>query len=449
MISRRILQDFRAWRAREDRKPLVLRGARQVGKTTVVNRFGTEFRQFVALNLDHARDREIFDQEMPLDRTLEAIFFTSGGNPAEPDTLLFLDEVQSSPHAIRLLRDFAEERPDLPVIAAGSLLEVALDRYRASFPVGRVEFLWLYPLNFAEYAAAAHEGSADPLARIPCPGHAAPVLRHLFHDYALVGGMPEIVASWLRRRDIRSLARLYEGLLVSFTDDAAKYATSPARLAQLRHVIEAAPLVAGERITYQGFGASNYRSREMGEALRTLERAMLLYLVHPTTSTEPPALPDRRKSPRLLFLDTGLANYRAGVQAGLMRTDHLGARYRGRLIEHLVGLELLAADHGTAQKPRFWVRQRPGATAEVDYLHPYRDRLIPVEVKSGKSGALRSLHQFMERVDHDLAVRLWDGPIHLHPAKTVAGRRFRLLNLPFFLVHQLDAYVAWAEGQSD
>ena len=426
----------------------MLRGASQVGKTTVVNRFGTGFRQFVALNLDHARDREIFDQEMPLDRTLEAIFFTSGGNPAEPETLLFLDEVQSSPHAIRLLRDFAEERPDLPVIAAGSLLEVALDRYRASFPVGRVEFLWLYPLNFAEYAAAAHEGSVDTLARIPCPGHAVAVLRRLFHDYALVGGMPEIVSSWLAHREIRRLARRYEGLLVSFTDDAARYARNRTQLAHLRHVIETAPLVAGERITYQGFGASNYRSREMGEALRTLERAMLLYLLHPTTSTEPPALPDRRKSPRLLFLDAGLVNYRAGLQAGLIQPSRLAARYRGRLVEHLVGLELLANDHGTAQKPRFWVRQRSRATTEVDYLHARGDRLIPVEVKSGKSGALRSLHQFMERVDHDLAVRLWDGPVHLHSAQTVAGKKFRLLNLPFFLVHQLDAYLGWAEHRA-
>ncbi len=97
-----IVHALRAWRAREDRKPLVLRGARQVGKTTAVNHFGTEFRQFVALNLDHPRDREVFDQELPLDRTLEAIFFSRGGNAAEPDTLLFLDEVQSSPRAVRL-----------------------------------------------------------------------------------------------------------------------------------------------------------------------------------------------------------------------------------------------------------------------------------------------------------------------------------------------------------
>ena len=232
---------------------------------------------------------------------------------------------------------------------------------------------------------------------------------------------------------------------MSYADDAAKYARSAAQLGHLRHVIETAPLQAGQRISFQGFGGSNFRSREMADALRTLERAMLLFLLYPTTAVQPPALPDLRKSPRLLYLDTGLVNYRAGLQTGFLSVTDLGALYRGRLAEHVVGQELIAADLRTNAKPRYWVRQKTGATAEVDYLYQYRDRLVPVEVKSGRSGTLRSLHQFMQRADHDLAVRLWDGDIDLHPAKTPEGRRFRLLNLPFFLVHQLDAYLDWAE----
>ena len=225
----------------------------------------------------------------------------------------------------------------------------------------------------------------------------------------MIGGMPEIAASYLEHRDVGRLTRLYEGLLVSYADDAAKYARGPGQLGNLRHVIETAPLQAGERISFQGFGGSNFRSREMADALRTLERAMLLFLLYPTTAVEPPAPPDRRKSPRLLYLDTGLVNYRAGLQTGFLSPGGLGARYRRRLAEHVVGQELMAADLRTNDKPRFWVRQKAGAAAEVDYLHRYRDRLVPVEVKSGKSGALRSLHQFMQRADHDLAVRLWDG----------------------------------------
>ena len=448
MIPRRVLQDLRAWRRRADRKPLVLRGARQVGKTTAVDAFGGEFRQYVSLNLDHPGDREIFDQGLPLARTLEAILFLKGADPSEPDTLLFLDEIQNSPHALQLLRYFAEERPDLAVVAAGSLLETTLERHQFSFPVGRVEFLYLYPLTFAEVAAVAFDKSSDALAEIPCPEYALSPLRRLFRDYALVGGMPEIAAAYLNHRDLGRLTRLYEGLLVSFADDAAKYARNPAQLGQLRHVIETAPFVAGERISFQGFGGSAYRSREMAEALRSLERAMLLFLLHPTTATVLPALPDRRKSPRLLYLDTGLMNYRAGLQSGFLGTAGLGALYRGRLAEHLVGQELMAADLSSGRKPIFWVRAKPGATAEVDYLYAYRGRLTPVEVKSGKSGALRSLHQFMERADHDLAVRLWDRDVLLHSAKTPGGRRFRLLNLPFFLVHQLDAYLDWAERRS-
>lgn len=448
MLFRRVIDDLRAWRQRDDRKPLVLRGARQVGKTTAVDLFGAEFRQYVSLNLDHPGDREIFDQELPLARTLEAIFFLKNADPAEASTLLFLDEIQNSPHAVQLLRYFAEERADLAVVAAGSLLEATVARYRASFPVGRVEFLYVYPLTFAEYAAAAPGSLQDAMATVPCPDYAVAPLRRLFRDYVLVGGMPEIAASYLRHRDLGRLGRLYEGLLVSYADDAAKYARSATQISHLRHVIETAPLQAAERISFQGFGGSNFRSREMADALRTLERAMLLFLLYPTTAVQPPALPDLRKSPRLLYLDTGLVNYRAGLQTGFLSVTDLGALYRGRLAEHVVGQELLAADRRINAKPRYWVRQKPGATAEVDYLYQYRDRLVPVEVKSGKSGALRSLHQFMQRVDHDLAVRLWDGDIDLHPAKTPAGRRFRLLNLPYFLVHQLDAYLDWAERQS-
>ena len=447
MISRQVVADFQAWRRRDDRKPLVLRGARQVGKTTAVDLFGAEFRQYVSLNLDHPGDREIFDRELPLARTLEAIFFLKNADPAETSTLLFLDEIQSSPHAVQLLRYFAEERADLAVIAAGSLLETALERYRISFPVGRVEFLYVYPLSFAEYCAAAPGGLQNAMAAVPCPDYAVAPLRRLFRDYVLIGGMPEIASSYLRHRDLGRLAALYEGLLVSYADDAAKYARSTSQLGHLRHVIETAPLQAGERISFQGFGGSNFRSREMADALRSLERAMLLFLLYPTTAVQPPALPDLRKSPRLLYLDTGLVNYRAGLQTGFLSVTDLGALYRGRLAEHVVGQEMIAANLRTNAKPRFWVRQKPGATAEVDYLHQYRDRLVPVEVKSGRSGALRSLHQFMHRADHDLAVRLWDGDIDLHAAKTPEGRRFRLLNLPFFLVHQLDAYLAWAERE--
>ena len=445
MLVRRIVDDLRVWRERDDRKPLVLRGARQVGKTTAVDLFGAEFRQYVSLNLDHPGDREIFDRELPLARTLEAIFFLKNADPAEASTLLFLDEIQNSPHAVQLLRYFAEERADLPVVAAGSLLEAALDRYRISFPVGRVEFLYVYPLTFAEYAAAAPDRLQDAMATVPCPDYALAPLRRLFRDYVLIGGMPEIAASYLRHRDLGRLPRLYEGLLVSYADDAAKYARGATQLGHLRHVIETAPLQAGERISFQGFGGSNFRSREMADALRTLERAMLLFLLFPTTAVHPPPLPDLRKSPRLLYLDTGLVNYRAGLQTGFLSVTDLGALYRGRLAEHVVGQEMLAADRRTHAKPRFWVRQKAGATAEVDYLHQYRDRLVPVEVKSGSSGALRSLHQFMQRADHDLAVRLRDGDIDLHAAKTPEGRRFRLLNLPYFLVHQLDAYLDWAD----
>jgi uncharacterized protein len=148
-----------------------------------------------------------------------------------------------------------------------------------------------------------------------------------FHEYSMVGGMPEVCAHYRTHGDVRRLERIYEGLLTSYIDDAAKYSSSPSSYQSLRHVIESAANETGTRIKFQGFGNSNYRSREMGEALRTLERAMFLYLLYPSTDTCVPALPDRKKSPRLQFIDIGLLNYSAGLQGHYIGIDDLNSLY--------------------------------------------------------------------------------------------------------------------------
>lgn len=211
----------------------------------------------------------------------------------------------------------------------------------------------------------------------------------------------------------------------------------------IRHAIASAPLEAGRRIKFHGFGNSNYRSREMGEALRTLERAMLIYLLYPSTVTEPPIRPDLRKSPKLQFLDTGLINYFAGLQKFFFKMEDLHSFYQGILAEHIVGQELLAVDMRTSRKPSFWVREKKQSNAEVDYIIQSGQYLIPVEVKAGKTGSLRSLHQFVERSVHPFAVRLNARPVEKVNAVTPPGKQYVLLSLPYFLSAKLRNYIEW------
>ena len=400
------------------------------------------FSQNIFLDLEKRADRELFEQDLPFDKLLAALFFLKKCNPMGKSTLIFIDEIQNSPRAVAALRYFYEETPDIPVIAAGSLLEVYLEKQKISFPVGRVESLYLYPLTFEEYLSSVdHPSALSAFNQIPVPNYTYNTLFDYFHEYALIGGMPEIVAHFQKYHDLNAVSALYEDLLVSYTDDAAKYARNSTLYQVIRHAIETAPLEAGHRIRFQGFGKSSYRSREMGEALRTLERAMLLYLVYPTTNTELPILPDLKKSPRLQFLDTGFINYFSGIQADYIGLDDLNSVYKGTITEHIVGHEILATNRYSKSNPVFWVREKEGSRAEIDYILKYKSTLIPVEVKSGKTGTMKSLHLFMDNCKYDLAIRLFRGEVSISDIRTPKGKPFRLLNLPYFLSGNLKEYL--------
>jgi predicted AAA+ superfamily ATPase len=253
--------------------------------------------------------------------------------------------------------------------------------------------------------------------------------------------MPEVVQFFSKKEDIVGLSPVYQGLLTGYLDDVSKYARNTAMVEVIRHAIEAAPYEAGKRIKFQGFGRSNYKSREIGEALKTLERAMLLYLLYPASVTEPPLSPDFKKSPRLQFLDTGLLNYCVGLQGHFFKFEDLHSFYQGTLAEHIVGQELSALDMDRPQKMSFWVREQKQSNAEVDFLIPYKQYLIPLEVKAGKTGTLRSLHRFIDSANHAYAVRMYAGPLQQEESKTPAGKPYKLLNLPYFLAGQIHPYL--------
>jgi len=442
MYKRTIYQELEKWSAKADRKPLILRGARQVGKTTIVADFAKNYGTFLSLNLELKADRDLFEQDYSIGDLISAIHFRLNKPIQNAGTiLLFIDEIQSCPKAASMLRYFFEERNDIHVIAAGSLLETLIDKH-ISFPVGRVEYLFMHPMSFSEYLLAANEHEAHAVLRkIPCPDFAHQTLLELFHQYTLIGGMPEAVTAFLNKKDILACNAVYENLFISFMDDVEKYASNKTMAQVIRHAIAHAPLSSGDRIHFHGFGNSNYKSREMGEALRTLEKAMLLQLVYPTTQVSMPAETDHKKSPRLQFLDIGMINHAAGLQKYYFQLNDLNTIYRGHIIESVVGQELLAM-HSHIQKPlKFWVRGKAQSTAEVDYVLAHEKYLIPIEVKSGETGTLKSLMQFMEDANHDIAIRLYAGKIKTDELKTPSERKFKLLSLPYYLVSQIPAYL--------
>lgn len=208
----------------------------------MVREFGRTFDTFLYLNLDLAEDRTFFDQEVPVHQIVDRICLEKHA-VRKGDTLLFIDEIQNSPEAVKQMRYFYEEMPELFVISAGSLLEIMMDMHRISFPVGRVEYRYLFPLSFEEFLYASEETEAQKLfIQIPVPSYAEPVLGKLFRIYAMVGGMPEAVAHYVQTKEVSQLAPVYEALMTSFSDDVAKYAKTPAQTTIIRHVIETAPI---------------------------------------------------------------------------------------------------------------------------------------------------------------------------------------------------------------
>ena len=444
MFKRQLLHELEKWAIKDNRKPLVIRGARQVGKTTLVNEFGKQYEQYIYLNLELNEDKEPFEEFTSIENLVGALFFLKNKTLAQRSkTLIFIDEIQEVPKALNILRYFYESVPEISVIAAGSMLETLFDK-NISFPIGRVEYMVIRPVSFPEFLSALGETAAlKELAQIPLSKYAHTKLLGLFHKYALIGGMPEVVKHYAKHRDLVVLAPVYDALINGYLQDVEKYASSNAQIQHIRHCIQASFSQAGKRIKFEGFGNSAYKSREMGEALRTLEKALLLQLNYPSTTATLPIVPDLKKSPRLQILDTGLLNYYVGLQRDIIGTKDLNSIYQGTMIEHLTGQELLAPQFNALSSLQFWVKENKGSTAEVDYIYPYEGLIIPIEVKSGKEGTLKSLHSFMDIAPHDLAIRLYAGEVSITDAFTPNGKKYKLLSLPYFLSSQIEHYISW------
>ena len=442
-FNRHLNKQLQAWKDNPKRKPLLLRGARQVGKTTIIQTFAKNYTHAISLNLERAADLRFFQEYQDVSTLLDALFLANNiSSDEQSDTLLFIDEIQESPEAISLLRYFYEDLPELHVIAAGSLLEHALRKVK-SFPVGRVQYLYLHPLNFAEYLEATGNTSAlEQLQKIPVPYFAHQTLKKLFHDYAIIGGMPEVVSSYIQNQNVADLPVFYESIWSAYKDDVEKYSRNSTDAKVIRHIMDTAHNYVDQRIKFQHFGNSNYRSREVGEAMKNLSDARIIQLIYPTTDLAPPLKADFKKSPRLQFLDTGLVNYELNIQADMLAMDDLNNSYKGAIIPHIITQELISLNTINYHKPNFWVREKSQSSSEVDLVIPHKEKAIPVEIKSGKTGTLKSLHQFIERSEHNYAVRVYAGKFSIEEHETAINKKpYILMNMPYYLGTQLNEYI--------
>lgn len=438
--NRSIEAKLKEWSQSPFRKPLVLRGARQVGKTTAVKQFASNYRQVVSLNLE-TDDARIFEGERNINRLIDRIFFEKQALKEELNTLIFIDEIQEVPSALNMLRYFYEEYPQYHVIAAGSLLE-SLFNQNVSFPVGRVDYLYMYPFSFAEFLEAMGEkASLTAYHTVPVPDYAIDKLMQLFHIYTLVGGMPEAVERYVLTRDILQLKPVYDTLLLSYLDDVEKYTTTANQIQVMRHCIRSCFSEAGERIKFVGFGHSSYSSKDIGEALRVLSKALIMNLTYPTTQTSLPFAPDIKRAPRLQVLDTGMLNYFSNIQRDVFASSDLNNLYKGRVVEHIVAQELTASSDNYLQPLLFWVREKNSSNAEVDFLLSTPSGMIPIEVKSGATGHLKSLLLYIDNSDVPLAIRLYAGEYKIEEQMTPQGKNFTLLNIPYCFAGKLQEYV--------
>ena len=425
------------WAQEDGRRPLLIRGARQVGKTYAVTTLAERrFSDFAELNLEQEpRYRRCFDTLQP--RTILDQVGVLRGKPVEPGrTLLFLDEIQECPAAIMALRYFYEQLPDLHVIGAGSLLEFALEAERLRMPVGRVQPLFMHPLSFAEFLTASEEEPALHASR-RMAGASAAVHDHLLavlRTYLLLGGMPAVVAEYRRTGSVMRAARVQTAITQTFRDDFGKYARV-SRHPHLDRVFLHAARLVGSKFVYSKIDPDS-RARELRAAVELLERAGLVHRVRSASGAGLPlgAEADDRHY-KLVMLDVGLMQNLSGATEQLLDGDPMRID-GGAVAEQFAGQELLA-HRSPYERPElfYWHRRQRNSSAEVDYLVAARGRVVPVEVKAGKTGRLRSLAVFAEQYRPPLAVRVY-------------GDRFRrdgnVVSVPLYGLERLRPFLAQA-----
>lgn len=448
MLERFAVDHLKRWFSKKKRKPLILRGARQVGKSTLVRQFAEK--QNLALheiNLEkHMYLNDVF-KSLDIDtiiRELEAII---NANIQTPESLLFLDEIQAAPHALHALRYFYEEKCELPVISAGSLLEFTLSNHSFPMPVGRVEYFHLGPMTFKEFLQSIEPGLINYITSF-MPEQSIPIAAHnnllkKLREYFFVGGMPEAVDIYSQSTSITDVRDVHRSIADTYQDDFSKYAGS-SDPALMQKVFRCIPRIIGKKIKYSNI-SKEHRSKEVKSAIERLAQARVCHRIfHSHCSGLPLYAEIKENIYKVLFMDIGMVNHICGNDWITLQSfvDHELVN-EGSLAEQFIGQHLLQKA-GEAPQLCYWLREGRSTNAEVDYVLSRGNMIIPVEVKSGKSGTLKSLQQFVFHKQSNLAVRFDLNPPGLqqvkHKASIGSSREpvsFHLLSLPLYMVEEL------------
>lgn len=416
-IQRNIDVELLEWKNNPMRKPLLLRGARQVGKSSAVRHFGKEFKYFAEVNFErHKAVKTFFQGDIDIRLIAQKIAKYINVPIEEGETLLFLDEIQECPEAIMALRFFKEDYPGLHVIAAGSLLGFTLQEL-PTYGVGRIHTLFMYPMTFDEFLKANDEnglidmkGQAD--SRHPLDDAFHEKLVEYFRIYLLVGGMPEAVLAWIKTHDFNQCSRVQEDIILTYDDDFSKYKkrVSPDLL---RTTMRGICHQSGEKITFKQISA-DYRSSQIREAVRLLTLAGLTTPVVATSGNGIPLDAEaNEKNMKILFLDSGLlltvlqleGNLAQHLIEQIMTGNPQELVNKGGLVEMVAGLEILRNKPCVQRQRMFYWEKSGNSIAKIDYLDIFNLKVTPIEIKSGTQGGMKSLWLFMREKHLTEAIR--------------------------------------------
>ena len=403
-MFRKIEQKLIEWKQHPRRKPLIIKGARQVGKTFSIKQFGEGHFECLIV-LDFEKDpglNQLFEPDLNTARILRLLEVRFRQKLQLDRTLLFLDEIQRCPKAIAALRYFFEEQPRLAVIAAGSLLEFELEK--VSFPVGRVQFLHMFPLTFEEFLL----NSKNELLLNYRPAlHSSKPLESALHEqfinelklYFSVGGMPEAVACYLETHSFLEVANVHENLVQAYIQDILKHEKN-LELDSFALVFSALSRNIGKPIKYTtlGQGLSVYKTKQI---LSVLEKSLLAHPVRCSSAASLPLGELNRSSLKFVLVDIGLLRQMYGLSIdAIMNSKNILSGNLGSLCEQYVGQELMASGGSQNHMLYYWARSEKSSNAEVDYLMADEGIIFPLEVKQGPAGTLKSLHLFLKEHPH-------------------------------------------------